>query len=92
MLILDQFSSLISQFEDKRFVFVLSEFVLIFENTLDNFSIESLILTDTLLHIHDDLSVGLLERFLFGYIGVRGFALSSHDQVLISSVSQCPDA
>lgn len=77
MLILDHFSSLVSHLKDKRLVLVLCKFVLIFENTLDDLPIKGLVLTDTLLHVHDDLAVGLLERFLFGDGGVWGFALSS---------------
>lgn len=56
---------MISDFENKSFVLVLGQFVLIFEDALDDLTVEGLMFVDALLDIHDDLAVGLLERFLF---------------------------
>lgn len=65
MPVFHEFSSLISDFENKSFVLVLGQFVLIFEDALDDLTVEGLMFVDALLDIHDDLAVGLLERFLF---------------------------
>jgi hypothetical protein len=65
MSVFHEFSSLISDFENKSFVLVLGQFVLIFEDALDDLTVEGLMFVDALLDIHDDLAVGLLERFLF---------------------------
>lgn len=56
---------MISDFENKSLVLVLGQLVLIFEDALDDLTVEGLMFVDTFLDIHDDLAVGLLERFLF---------------------------
>jgi len=74
MSVFHDFSSLISDFKNKCFVLVLGQFVLIFHNTLYHLTVQGLMLADALLHIHDDLAVSLLERFLFVESVVGSFA------------------
>jgi hypothetical protein len=74
MLVFDEFSSLVSDFEDEGFVLVLGQFVLIFEDALDDFTVEGLVFADALLDVDDDFAVCLLERFLFFENGVGSFA------------------
>jgi hypothetical protein len=73
MFVFYEFSSLVSDFEDEGFVLVLGQFILIFEDALDDFTVEGLVFADALLDVHDYFSVGLLERFLFVESGVGSF-------------------
>ena len=92
MLIPHEFSPLISNFENERFEFILGEFVLVFENALDDLTVESLVFVYALLYVHDDLSVGLLEGFLFGESRVGSFTIFCWGHVLVCGICQCADA
>jgi hypothetical protein len=92
MSVFHEFSSLISDFKNKCFVLILGQFVLIFYDTLDHLTVEGLMLADALLHVHDDLAVSLLERFLFVESVVGSFTRFTSSQILVCSIGHGPHA
>ena len=91
MFIFHDFSALLSDLEHESVVLVLGELVLVFDDALDDLSIESLMSVNALLYVHDDLAIGLLERFfLFGGRFVS-FAIFIGSHVLVGSVCEGSD-